>query len=128
MGNRLRQGAQHHVGDPLGGVDVRVGDRRRETGVDQGAGRGDNLHYPGYAFAGRQLGIGHGFDGKKDTGQGNAPGGIDGAFYLRAGAGKVNLDAPAIDLHAGGDFDQVAADAVPFQVISELITAVGNTA
>ncbi|OPX84588.1 MAG: hypothetical protein A4E54_02855 [Pelotomaculum sp. PtaB.Bin117] len=126
MGNRLRQGAQHHVGDPLGGVDVRVRDRRRETGGDQRAGRGDHLHYPGYALTGGQFGVGHGFDGEKNTGQGNAPGGVDGAFHLRAGAGEVNLNAAAVDAHRGGDFDQVAADTVPLQVVSELISAVGN--
>ena len=41
VGSGLGQGAEQHVGDPLAGLHVAGGDRRRGEGVDQGARLGD---------------------------------------------------------------------------------------
>ena len=123
---RPGEGAEEHVDQPLRGLDVAPGDRRREAAVGQRTGAGDHLDRPQAAGVARHLLRG---EEAKDVGgrrQGDGAHGVEAARQL-VGAG-AEVDRGPLSGHGqrAGDGEGAAAGAVVLEDVGEAVAAVGD--
>ena len=126
IGPRLRQRADHRVGDARMRLGVAADRRRREVDVHHGARRRDHLDRPEAPGVLRDRWVGAVQDGVEAGRPGHAQGGVDGAARLLVRAGEVDDDLVALDMRRDDDLVWTVVDAVILHAIFEMVMAVGK--